>query len=337
MGIEQQIGIEKRPLRLDMLKFSQLMRFIIEPGCIFENTLVPIQQKTFTAISAAQFFYDLSASLFHHFCIFNRIGWIADDTQKRRIGLFGDRLSGQKALECEPCPCDVALYDMDHCCVTGDIAKEVETVHRLECRFGHADRAAVDLGSPFVNLVATLPDAVVGRTVTAADVVDEILDEVDLIHRIDDAQSRSGHLGKHEQKDRCRIDLEVAPLIISNDGKACAGTVLGMQCVDRFERIFEPLHTIRLTHHSTQKPSHQFDNTLGKQMCPVVLSEMTLVRQRKSPDTQDAVDIVPDPGIGIVAVRIDRGGGGKQSGDRVLTGEDNLLNRPVVPVESGLE
>lgn len=47
-----------------------------------------------------------------------------------------------------------------------------------------------------VDLVSSFPNTIVGRAVSALDVKDQILDEIDLVGGVDDQNSRSGHLGK---------------------------------------------------------------------------------------------------------------------------------------------
>lgn len=63
-----------------------------------------------------------------------------------------------------------------------------------------------------VDLVSSLPNTIVGCAVSALDVKDQVLDEIDLVGGVDDQDSRSGHLGKGQEKDGGGIDLQVTPL-----------------------------------------------------------------------------------------------------------------------------
>ena len=292
-----------------------------------------VSQKTFATVTTAQFFDDLFTCSRHKRLIFDGIGGITDDTQQCGIGLFGDRLTGQKAFECETGTRHVTRIDVNNRFLTGKITEKIQTINRLQCRFCHTDRTAVDFGRTVVDLVSPLPDTVVGSAVTAADVVDEILDKIDLILRIDDRKPRSGHLRDHQQKERRRIDLQMPPLPVPNNRQTGVGTVFGVECVDRIECVFELLHFIGLTHHRRQKPSHQFDDTLGQESGTVMLAEISSIRKRQSPDTKNAVNIVPHPRIRVVAVRVDGGTGGQQSRYGILPGEDDLLHHHKVSIE----
>jgi hypothetical protein len=61
------------------------------------------------------------------------------------------------------------------------------------------------------------------------------------------------------------------------------------------------------------------------------------VGQGQPPHRQNAVDVIPHPGIGVVAVDVDRRTGGKQTTNRMLPGQNDSGDMVIEMVELGLE
>ena len=61
------------------------------------------------------------------------------------------------------------------------------------------------------------------------------------------------------------------------------------------------------------------------------------VSHRQPPHRQNTIDIIADPGVGVVAMIVDSCTGGKQPRDRVLPGEDNRIDLVVKAIETGFQ
>lgn len=61
-----------------------------------------------------------------------------------------------------------------------------------------------------------------------------------------DIFTRCSHLSKEEEVERGGIDLQVSPLVISDNDSAGLGAVLGVERVRGTPAIFELLHLIQL-------------------------------------------------------------------------------------------
>lgn len=61
-----------------------------------------------------------------------------------------------------------------------------------------------------------------------------------------DIFTRCSHLSKEKQVERGGVDLQVSPLVISDNGSAGLGAVLGVERVRRALAVLELLHLIQL-------------------------------------------------------------------------------------------
>lgn len=146
-------------------------------------------------------------------------------------------------------------------------AKEIDAVDGLKGSDGHTDRGRVQLGLTMVDLVSTLPNTIVGSSIGALDVEDQVLHKVDFVCGVDDQHSRSGHLSQGEEEDGCGINLQVSPLGISHDGISSGGVVFGMQTVVQALSLLELLDLGCLAHHAEEESTHQLDHGMLKLIC----------------------------------------------------------------------
>lgn len=146
-------------------------------------------------------------------------------------------------------------------------AKEIDAVDGLEGSDSHTDRGRVQLGLTMVDLVSTLPDTIIGSTIGALNVEDQVLHKVDLVSGVDDQHSGSGHLSQGEEEDGSGIDLQVSPLRISHDGVSGGGVVFGVQTIVQALSLLELLDLGCLAHHAEEESAHQLDHRMLEFIC----------------------------------------------------------------------
>jgi hypothetical protein len=106
--------------------------------------------------------------------------------------------------------------------------------------------------------------------------------------------------------------------------------------VERVARVLaalEGLDLVRLAHHRAQQPAEAADDGVFEFEAAVGGGVAAPVGERQRPRRHQPVHHVAHPGVGVVAVRVDRGAGGQQAGDRVLAGEDHALDLVVEALE----
>ena len=172
-------------------------------------------------------------------------------------------------------------------------------------------------------LVATFPDAEVGRAVGACQVVHQVLNKGEFVSLPHDGQARHAHARQHEHEERRRVDLQVAPVGIAHHRLAGAGVVLGVQRIERILRVLETLDLGRLAHHRRQQAAHQAQHAVVQRGCANRVD--VAVGQSQCPHGKNAVDVVAHPGMGVVAVHRDGSAGRQQAGGEVLARHNDCL------------
>ena len=288
---------------------------------VFEHGLVTVAQEALAAVAALQLVDDQRAGAHSKRRVVHREGRVADDRQQRRIGLLRLGLARQQRLQRFARQRNVVGQHMHR---RRPARQRLEPGDGLQRSLGHAERAGVDFGQTLVAFVAAFPDAEVGCAVGACQVVHQVLHEGHFVGVAHDGQARGAHLRELQHEDRRRIDLQVAPFSVADDGLAGRGGVLRVQGVERVLGVLETLDLLCLPHHRREQPAHQlhdrpfqFGGAFGV-LAPVC--------QRQHPHGEDAVDVVAHPGVGVVAVHRGRGAGRQQARRGILAREDDLLH-----------
>ena len=220
-AVDDHVDVEQRPLILNILKLQRLSLVVISALVIFNLGPEPITDESFEAIFPLE--------VLHHGLLGDGVqvevlggeGGEGDGGQERRVRQLGVGLARQKGLENAPVSVVGIDIHIDHREVGPSLPEQVEAVDCLESSFGHADGAGADLGRAVIVLGAAAPAAVAGRAVGALDVVDEVLDEGDLLHAVDDLEAGGDHLHEEEEVEADHVQLEVVVLrVVEADGAA---------------------------------------------------------------------------------------------------------------------
>ena len=212
-------------------------------------------------------------------------------------------------------------------------AIQIEPIQGLERGKRHSDGAGVDFAITAIDLVAALPNSVIRRPVSAANVVDQILDERDLHGTPDQVNSSRDHLCQREQVERSGIELEMAPLVVGGNRLAESGVVFSVQGIERVLCVLESLNLCRLAHHRREQPAHQPDHCVFEFAAPTIIGRMAPIRERQAPYGINAIDVIANPGIGVVSVHRYRRAGRQEAGHRMLPRQNYRLNRLKVTLE----
>lgn len=165
-------------------------------------------------------------------------------------------------------------------------AKQIATVDRLQRRLGHTDGGRMDFGCAIIVLGSTLPHAIVGRSVGALHVVDQVLNESHLILEskkktkinlnkrfeiilnpnlcVNDLQSRCDHLYQKYYVDRYHVDLQVIVQIVRVNLLASVQMEFTMQCVGIGLTLFEQLYAMCLFDPTLENTAHAFHRGLAE-------------------------------------------------------------------------
>jgi hypothetical protein len=291
---------------------------------------------------------DLVSGVLEQAGVVHRESWETDDGQKSAVDFFGTGFSREHRLkhrlQTKIRPRGRLNYLQDGLALLGLVRQhvydavgapsrpeQIQLVHGLQRRLGHAYAAGVQLGKAVIGFVAPLPDPVIGGAIRALDVKNEVLYERDLVQVEDDLEPRRRHLRQNQQIQRDRVNLQVPPFVVPHNYLARLRRVLGVQRVQRVLRLLEPLHFVFLLHHGHQKTSHQFHARLFQLVrlgSVLVLVGHFFVRHRQPPHCEDAVHVVADPGVTVF--RTCR----EQPSDGVLVRHDDPVHQSLVVVEA---
>ena len=114
-----------------------------------------------------------------------------------------------------------------------------------------------------VVFTSSSPDAIVRRAIGAFDREDQLLHEIDLVHRKDQLQIRGDHLHECEQVDRDGTDLQLPDFIRTFHFASIEDIELGMQRISRRLFTLEHLYFFRLIHPAVQYAAHAFHGCLA--------------------------------------------------------------------------
>ena len=248
-GADQLKGQKQGPLAFEMLKTSELLRLVMQPGTVFHHRLMTITAEAGVAVLAAKMTANRRQGALAQLRLLNRKSRIPHHGQATAVHLLAGGFARQQRFQRathahhrirghpKPLPA-IPLR-----------SKRIQTTGRLQRRLHQANGTGIAFRSAVVAFIPPLPDAVIRHPISTAEVKNQVLQKRRLGLIGHHHQPGAGELGELQYKQRRGIELQMPPGVIGHHRLTAGGVVFGVQCIEGILARLEALHLVGLAHH----------------------------------------------------------------------------------------